>query len=133
MPGLGYASEGLRVLERDAKAGPDPEAELVGGAHDAIWGCRCAVGLRYTRYASRKRVSSFLRSRRRSLRWPARPCLLGRMTWIPVYNYAYVLAQQRFGDASPIHEGLGLLVGSLAASYVASSLICLQDEFAAVS
>ena len=26
--------------------------------------------------------------------------LLGRMTWIPVYNYAYVLAQQRFGGFS---------------------------------
>ena len=54
--------------------------------------------------------------------------LLGRMTWIPVYNYAYVLAQQRFGDASPIHEGLGLLVGSLAASYVAYPLFVFKTN-----
>ena len=54
--------------------------------------------------------------------------LLGRMTWIPVYNYAYVLAQQRFGDSSPIHEGLGLLVGSLAASYVAYPLFVFKTN-----
>lgn len=54
--------------------------------------------------------------------------LLGRMTWIPMYNYAYVLAQQRFGDATPVQEGLGLLVGSLAASVFAYPLFIFKTN-----
>ena len=54
--------------------------------------------------------------------------LLGRMTWIPAYNWFYVVAQQRFGDASPIAEGAGLLVGSLAASVFAYPLFIFKTN-----
>ena len=54
--------------------------------------------------------------------------LLGRMTWIPLYNYAYVLAQQRIGDSTPIQEFAGLLAGSLAASFVAYPLFIFKTN-----
>ena len=54
--------------------------------------------------------------------------LLGRMTWIPLYNYAYVVAQQKIGDSTPVLEFAGLLAGSLAASFVAYPLFIFKTN-----
>lgn len=54
--------------------------------------------------------------------------LLGRVTWIPAYNAAYVTAQQRIGDATPVAEVAGLLVGSVAASFVAYPLFVFKTN-----
>lgn len=74
-----------------------------------------------------------------SFRWPksalgklAMACppaaLLGRATWIPAYNWAYVATQQQIGTASWFHEGAGLIAGSLAASVVAYPLFVLKTN-----
>lgn len=54
--------------------------------------------------------------------------LLGRATWIPIYNWAYVVAQQQIGTSSWIAEGAGLVAGSIAASFVAYPLFVLKTN-----
>mmetsp|Transcript_23847 Transcript_23847/g.31045 ORF Transcript_23847/g.31045 Transcript_23847/m.31045 type:complete len:283 (+) Transcript_23847:21-869(+) len=54
--------------------------------------------------------------------------LLGRMTWIPVYNWAYVVTQQNIGDKFWLQEVAGLILGSLAASVVAYPLFVLKTN-----
>ena len=59
--------------------------------------------------------------------------LLGRATWIPVYNWAYVVAQQNIGDDGPVREVAGLVAGSLAASVVAYPLFVLKTNMLLLS
>ena len=54
--------------------------------------------------------------------------LLGRTTWIPVYNWAYVVTQQQIGDKTPLRDVMGLVAGSLAASCVAYPLFVLKTN-----
>jgi len=54
--------------------------------------------------------------------------LLGRATWIPLYNWAYVVAQQQIGDETPAKEVAGLVAGSLAASFVAYPLFVVKTN-----
>lgn len=54
--------------------------------------------------------------------------LLGRATWIPVYNWAYVVTQQRIGDDTWHKEAAGLVAGSLAASVVAYPLFVFKTN-----
>ncbi|KAJ1461338.1 hypothetical protein M885DRAFT_507261 [Pelagophyceae sp. CCMP2097] len=54
--------------------------------------------------------------------------LLGRTAYIPVYNWAYVSAQQRIGFETYYHEAAGLCVGSLAASLVGYPLFIFKTN-----
>jgi hypothetical protein len=45
--------------------------------------------------------------------------ILGRFMWAPLYNWVYVSVQSSIGDENRSTELLGLVVGSVAASYVA--------------